>query len=98
MSPPNGSFEERLRRVMREGNLTVADLARWLERPDATVRGWSRGGHLAGPALDAAYVLAQISRLERMLRKKQGLPVPRMTRAKRIEYLSELKWRNSHER
>ena len=77
---------------MRDGNLTGADLARWFDRPDPTVRGWISGSHdLGGAQLDAAYVEAQLNKLERLLKKKQGLPVPRLTPAKRIEHLGDLK-------
>ena len=77
---------------MRDGNLTGADLARWFDRPDPTVRGWISGSHdLGGAQLDAAYVEAQLNKLERLLKKKQGLPVPRLTPAKRIEHLNDLK-------
>lgn len=81
---------QRLARLRREGNLTTADLARWLERPHATVSGWLRGGEVGLTSLDAAYIVAQVSRLERMV-GKGGLPVPRMVRAKRREYLEKLK-------
>ena len=77
---------------MRDGNLTGADLARWFDRPDPTVRGWISGVHaLSGAQLDVAFVEAQLDKLERFLKKKQGLPVPRLTPAKRIEHLAKLK-------
>lgn len=89
---PNGSFSDRLRRVMREGNLTGADLARWFGRPDPTVRGWINDERqFRGAALDQAYVKAQLAKLEKLLGRKQGLPVPRMTLAKRIAYLEGLR-------
>jgi hypothetical protein len=87
----NGSFAGRLQSIMKDGNLTGADLARWFDRPDPTVRGWIRGYELRGPPLDAAYVEAQLDKLERLLKRKQGLPVPRMAPGKRIEHLNRLK-------
>jgi hypothetical protein len=88
----NGSLADRLSAIMRDGNLTGADLSRWFERPDPTVRGWISGAHdLGGAQLDAAYVEGQLDKLERMLRKKQGLPVPRLAPSERIKYLRELK-------
>jgi hypothetical protein len=88
----SGVFTARLKAIMRDGNLTGADLARWFDRPDPTVRGWISGTHgLGGPQLDTAYIEAQLDKLERCLKKKQGLPVPRMVPAKRIEYLQQLK-------
>ena len=90
----NGSFAHRLQAIMRDGNLTGADLARWFDRPDPTVRGWIKGSHVLGGAqLDVAYVEAQLNKLERLLKKKRGLPVPRMTPTKRIEHLQALKAR-----
>lgn len=88
----NGSFSTRLQSIMRDGNLTGADLARWFDRPDPTVRGWISGSHtLGGAVLDMAYVEAQLSKLEKLLTKKRGLPVPRMTPSARIQYMAGLK-------
>jgi hypothetical protein len=88
----NGSFAHRLQSIMRDGNLTGADLARWFDRPDPTVRGWISGDHeLSGPPLDTAFVLAQLDKLERLLKQNKGLPVPRMAPSKRIEHLQVLK-------
>jgi hypothetical protein len=88
----NGSFSSRLQAVMRDGNLTGADLARWLDRPDPTVRCWISGDHdIGGAQLDVAYIEAQVDKLERMIRKKSGLPVPRLTPGERIKYLKDLK-------
>ena len=89
-------FSDRLQAVMRDGNLTGADLARWLDRPDPTVRCWISGTHeLSGAQLDVAYVEAQVGKLERLLRKKVGLPVPRLTPSARIKYLTGLKSRDA---
>ena len=86
------AFSARLQTVMRDGNLTGADLARWFDRPDPTVRGWISGVHaLSGAQLDVAFVEGQLDKLERFLKKKQGLPVPRLTPAKRIEHLAKLR-------
>ena len=88
----NSSFASRLQAIMRDGNLTGADLARWFDRPDPTVRGWISGDHeLSGPALDVAFVEAQLVKLERLLKQNKGLPVPRMVPTKRIAHLNRLK-------
>ena len=84
-------LSDRLGRLIDYGNLTVADLARWLERPHPTGRGWVMGGRLGGPALDTAFVLARVKLLEDRLRKKRGLPVPRMSARKRIVYMEGLR-------
>ena len=86
------SFSSRLQSIMQQGNLTGADLARWFDRPDPTVRYWISGNHeLTGPALDVAYVEAQLVKLEKLLKRKKGLPVPRMAPTERIAYLAKLK-------
>lgn len=88
----NGTFKHRLQAIMRDGNLTGADLARWFNRPDPTVRGWISGAHdLGGAQLDVAYIEAQLDKLEIFLKKKRGLPVPQLTPGKRIEHLRSLK-------
>lgn len=87
----NGAFSHRLQAIMRDGNLTGADLTRWFGRPDPTVRGWISGDHqLSGGQLDVAYVEAQLVKLERLLKSKRGLPVPQMTRAGRKKHLASL--------
>ncbi len=87
-----GSFTDRLQGIMRDANLTGADLARWFDRHDTTVRGWISGAHdLSGPSLDVAFVLARLDKLEKLLKQKQGLPVPRMAPSRRIEHLRKLK-------
>jgi hypothetical protein len=87
----DSSFSARLQSLMRHGNLTGADLARWFNRPDPTVRGWISGEHkLGGAALDTAYIIAQLVRLEKMLKKHQGLPVPQLTPSARIKYVNGL--------
>jgi hypothetical protein len=86
------TLQKRLERMLEAGNLTVADLARWFDRPHATVRGWVKGGRLGLTArLDAIYVETQLRNLERRLETKAGLPVPRMPSRQRIGYLSKLK-------
>lgn len=45
------TFQQRLRRCVEHGNLTVSDLARWFGRPYATVRDWLVNGRepIGGP-------------------------------------------------
>jgi len=89
------TFSSRLQARDAHGQpLTGADLARWfavLTRPSAAGfsgkaeprRGAARRGLRRGPAGQAGVPE----------RRKQGLPVPRMTPAKRIEYINELRER-----
>lgn len=77
---------------MEGGNLTVADLARWMGRPDPTVRGWvERGISPSGPARDVAEVKAALARLETKVRAKAGFPVPRLSWNKRREYVEKIR-------
>lgn len=85
------TFPERLQWVMSHGNLTGADLARWFDRRDPTVRSWLNGGNIRGAALDVAYVEGMLSKLEALIKAKDGLPVPRMARSERLDYLISLR-------
>jgi hypothetical protein len=76
---------------MRDGNLTVADLSRLLERPYPTVRGWVQGVAIGGAQLDAAFVLAKLEKLERRIKSRDQLPVPRLHPSKRIQYVDRLR-------
>lgn len=85
------AVHERLNAVMEAGNLTVADLSRIFERPYPTVRGWVNGAAIGGAALDAAYVIGLLEKLERRIKQKDRLPVPRMPPHKRMEYVERLR-------
>lgn len=80
-------FSRRLGKIRRDGNLTVADLARWLGRPYATVNGWIKGGALGGAPLDRSQVLDGLTELERLIRKGKDLPVPSLPLGNRAAYL-----------
>lgn len=86
------TFQERLQHCMRKGNLTVADLARWFDRPDPTMRSWVEQGVEpgAGP-MDAAMAWATLDKLEKLIAKNSKFPVPRLSPQKRIAYLKELR-------
>lgn len=84
-------LKPRLQRVMQDGNLSVADLARWLGRSDPTVRGWVNGIRMAGTSMEQAWISAALNQLERRIKRKQGLPVPRMSQRQRKAYLEELR-------
>ena len=81
----------RLTRVMRLGNLTVADLARWFDRSDPTVRGWVKGVEPAGAGLDLADIEARLRLLETRIRRKEGLPLPpRLSPSQRRDALNKI--------
>lgn len=86
------TFQQRLQAVMQGGNLTIADLARWFDRPHPTVGFWVRDGkEPGGGPLDAALVLAQLGKLEHLIKKKKGLPIPRLSPQKRIAHMTRIK-------
>jgi hypothetical protein len=66
----------RLLKAMQGGNLTVADLARWFDRPDPTVRGWVSGVAPAGARLDLDDIEGRLRLLEWRIRHKECLPLP----------------------
>ena len=76
----------RLKTVMRLGNLTVADLARWFERPDPTVRGWVKGRRIGGPYGDVEDVRRRLEKLEKLIQTGK-LPVPKLSGPTRRNFL-----------
>ena len=88
------SIADRLQRAMREGNLTMADLARWFGRPHPTVRGWTNGTKVGAAALDHAWIIAMLVKLEKLIRSKKELPMPRLSPKQRIAYLDTVRKRS----
>lgn len=83
-------FQERLRRCLDQGNLRIADLARWLERPNATVSTWVNKGRLpSGPAMEMAWLEARLKTLEKRIKTRDGFPVPRMSLSDRVAYIAK---------
>lgn len=88
------SWQQRLQAVQRGGNLTVADLARWFDRPHSTVRTWVlQTARPGGGALDVEHAEALLGLLEELVRRRQGFPIPRLTGHDRVNYLVELRRR-----
>lgn len=86
------AFRQRLHSTMQAGNLRVADLARWFDRPHATVRGWVEDGtEPGGGPLDRAMVMALMRTLEHLVKKKRGFPVPRLSPSARIAHLAKIR-------
>ncbi len=85
------NISTRLKAIMRGGNLTIADLSRWFERPHPTVRGWVHGTGVGGPPHERASANERLAQLEGMLKKQKGLPIPRLSPQERIAYLEELR-------
>ena len=86
------TFQARLKKCMRDGNLTVADLARWFERPHPTMRSWVENGvEPGGGPQDRAQVLETLTQLEKLIAKNNKFPVPRLSPRERIAYLGALR-------
>lgn len=86
------TFSDRLTACLQQGNLTVADLARWFDRANATVRSWVRDGHEPrGGPLDAAMTRGQLVMLEKKIAARDGFPVPLLSPKERIKHLARLR-------
>lgn len=98
------NISKRLNKVMVEGNLTMIDLARWFNKPFATVRGWVRtqpgrktGRDMRLPPQEQERVIEILKLIEKRIRRNAGLPVPQFTPnskmradSQRIAYLNKL--------
>lgn len=81
------TFQKRLQRALRDGNLTVADLARLFGRSHATVRSWIRDGYEPrGGAADRVHLGDRLNDLELKI-KRQAVP-PGLDRESRRQFLS----------
>lgn len=66
------TFQGRLKRVMRLGNLRIADLGRLFGRRHSTVRGWVVDGREPdGTPADVYVLLNQLGRLEDTITAKK---------------------------
>lgn len=82
------SFQQRLKSVMCGGNLTLADAARWFDRPHCTIRQWALGTRPGRSPADVEDAELRLVTLEGLL-KRRKLPVPRGLSPKaRIEWLA----------
>lgn len=81
----------RLNACLKGGNLTVADLARWFDRPHPTVTGWVRGGDVGAAPLDLAAIEKKLTTLEQRIRRRKGLPMPPLSPRERVAYILKLK-------
>ena len=84
---------DRLEYCLTHGNLTVADLSRWFDRPHPTVRGWivSEFDPRGGPH-DVEYVFIMLDKLEDLIRRGRELPLKRgISRKARIKHIERLR-------
>lgn len=92
LTPTFLSWRDRLLLVQRDGNLTVADLARWFDRPSATLHHWIKHDRQPGGGpIDREHAHQLMKLLETLIAKKWGLPVPPLHQRERIAYLKQLR-------
>ena len=69
------TFKGRLRKCVRDGGLTISDLARWFDRPRATVNTWLQGRKPLRH-LGALEVERDLALLETAVKSGQWFPIP----------------------
>lgn len=86
------TFQQRLRKCQQSGNLTVADLARWFDRQNATVRAWVEDGvNPGGGPMDKQHAASLLVLLESLIKAKRGFPIPRLGPKDRIVHLLKIR-------
>ena len=75
------TFQARLKQAMRQGNLRIADLARWFGRRHSTVRGWVVDGRApAGTEADVRALTSALGVLETEIRQCKAKGISSRTR------------------
>jgi hypothetical protein len=88
------TIQRRLQTCMKRGNLRVADLARWFDRPHPTVRGWVlKGIRPSGGPHDVDHVIELLGMLEMLIQKKRGFPMPRLSPRERKKHVADIRTR-----
>lgn len=84
-------FHHRLARCVKVGDLIIADLHHWFDRPSSTVRMWLIDGWTPrGPAGKLA--VERLDLLERAIKEKRGLPPPReLSALRRPKYIKQVR-------
>ena len=85
------TFAQRLQQAQKGGNLTVADLARWFDRPYPTMRCWINGAEPGGGPIDRKEVMASLGFLETRIKERRGLPLERMPPKERVRRIMEMR-------
>ncbi len=85
------TFQQRLRVCVEGGNLTVADLGRWFDRPYATVRCWLHDGwEPAGGPVTRKRAEARLARLEDTV-NRLGVALSELPMRQRADKLAKLR-------
>ena len=81
------TFQQRLKLCLRDGAMTVSDMARWFDRPYQTVYKWHLEGNVPwGPAGVLAHT--KLDHLEHEIRRGKYFPIPwHLTPKQRVEYM-----------
>jgi hypothetical protein len=88
------TIQRRLQACMKQGNLRVADLARWFDRPHPTMRGWVlKGSRPGGGPHDIEHVSELLGLLETLIQKKKGFPLPRLSPRDRKKHIVDIRAR-----
>jgi transposase-like protein len=85
-----GAFQQRLRRCVERGNLTVSDLARWFDRPYATVRSWlAAGREPSGGPVTVRRAQSRLEALEQAVRDRSLRDLSMRQRAQQLGRLGQ---------
>lgn len=94
---PRESFHVRLTRVMQTGQLTVADLSHWFNRPHPTVSMWVKGKTAPAGRYTADLAYSRLLLLEQVVRARDW-SVPEMSAHKRPEWIRQARDNAEHSR
>lgn len=84
------TFQQRLRRCVERGNLTVADLCRWFDRPYATVRSWlAAGREPSGGPVTVRRAKSRLDALEQVVRDRSLRELSMRQRAEQLGRLGQ---------
>lgn len=86
-----GAFQKRLKGAKKSGGLRTAEIARWFDRPYATVYGWLVSGRKPDTVdkRDEAHINGLLLRLERRIRLDKRFKLRGLTRAQRAEIMKK---------
>ena len=87
------NFTARLKQAMERGDFTVADLARWFDRPFHTVWFWVHEGRQPRQSRGQAKLMyRRLELAEKLIREKRGLPIPlHLSQFERPDYVGGLR-------
>ena len=69
------TFTDRLQWCIKHGDMTIADLHHWFERPRSTVRAWVLLGNAARD-LPSGFIEKRLLLLETRIKARDGFPIP----------------------